>query len=107
MAARAMSVPSPTPAAVDADAQLEEFALTFVGRLSAVKSLEAQAFMLRAGIDLTRQLLARRASGVAISDETVDMAFEALFDGVDQMIELMPPAVPFFARRNVLGRAGL
>lgn len=59
-------------------------------RLSQARSLEAQAMMLRTAVDLTRQLVAKRNAGLPIPAATIALAFVALEDGCDRMIELMP-----------------
>lgn len=60
-------------------------------RLSVARSLEAQAMMLRVGVDLVRQLLAKRDEGVPIPQSTIELAFDALDEGLERMIEFMPP----------------
>ena len=74
--------------------QAERMVAELPVRLSTARSLEAQAMMLRTAVDLTRQLVARRDGGLEIPASTIELAFDALEEGLDRMIELMPADPP-------------
>jgi hypothetical protein len=70
--------------------QQERFVRALLGRIESGASLEAQATLVKAGVQAGRSLLELRELGYAVSDDTVAFVFDQLDAGVARMIELMP-----------------
>lgn len=71
--------------------QHEHFALAVFGRIESGQTAREQAIVLKSGIDQARELHGLRDRGYPVSSSTVEIAWGALFEGLDRLIELMPP----------------
>jgi hypothetical protein len=72
----------------------EHFTLALLGRISSGQSHETQSHLVKAGLQSLRELLALRDKGYSVSASTVEIAWGAIFEGYDRLIELTPADDP-------------